>query len=180
MKKQARTSKKQIHELQSFAREAVEAAAPAALEMVDNCEDAVNEIAYAAYEAMHDGAQPETADEIEELDRLMEYATETVKREGPAYGIEWEPYQACEFPTVGDPIAKYRGMKYLEFDEPRPTYQRCELDAFLGDPDAYDVDAIEHEATAYDPATGRTVWTVGPEALADIAERHELYLYMAV
>lgn len=61
----------------------------------------------------------------------------------------------------------------------RPTYQRYELEAFLGDyADDYDVDAIEAEATEYDPATGRTVWT--PDAVRDlwsICERHELYSY---
>lgn len=54
--------------------------------------------------------------------------------------------------------------------EPAPTYQRAELEAFLGDyADAYDVDAIEAEATE----AGR--WT--PEAARDlmsICERHEL------
>lgn len=59
------------------------------------------------------------------------------------------------------------------------TYQRCELEAFLGDyADDYDVDAIEAEASEYDPKTGRTYWTA--EALRDlwsIAERYELYSY---
>lgn len=64
--------------------------------------------------------------------------------------------------------------------EPAPTYQRFELEAFLGDPDDYDVDAIEAEATAYDPRTGRTVWTAFGDDLAAIAERHELYEYAAI
>lgn len=59
----------------------------------------------------------------------------------------------------------------------RPTYQRAELIAYLGEPDDYDVTAIEHEATAYDPATGRTVWAVDAETLAAIAERHQLQFY---
>ena len=54
-------------------------------------------------------------------------------------------------------------------------YQRHELEAFLGDyVSAYDVEAIEAEATTYDPRTGRAVWT--PEAVRDlwsICERHE-------
>jgi len=65
--------------------------------------------------------------------------------------------------------------------EPRPTYQRYELEAFLGEPDEYDVEAIEAEATEADPRTGRTYWT--PEAVADlwsICERHELYTYAPV
>lgn len=61
--------------------------------------------------------------------------------------------------------------------DPRPTYQRAELLAYLGEPDDYDVTAIEHEATAYDPATGRTVWAVDAETLAAIAERHQLQFY---
>ena len=61
--------------------------------------------------------------------------------------------------------------------EPRPTYQRVELLAYLGEPDDYDVTAIEHDATAYDPETGRTVWTVDAETLAVIAERHQLQFY---
>ena len=78
---------------------------------------------------------------------------------------------------TGDPLAKYRSIEYLEFDEPRPTYQRAELLAYLGEPDDYDVTAIEHEATAYDAATGRTVWAVDAETLAVIAERHQLQFY---
>lgn len=62
---------------------------------------------------------------------------------------------------------------------PAPTYQRYELEAYLGEyADDYDVSAIEAEATEYDPKTGRTVWT--PEAVRDlwsICERHELYAY---
>ena len=57
-----------------------------------------------------------------------------------------------------------------------PTYQRHELEAYLGEPDAYDVDAIEAEATEYDPETGRTYWRRGVD-LAAIAERHERYSY---
>lgn len=64
-------------------------------------------------------------------------------------------------------------------EEPAPTYQRYELEAYLGDyADDYDVDAIEAEATEHDPRTGRTVWT--PEAVRDlwsICERHELCSY---
>lgn len=62
-------------------------------------------------------------------------------------------------------------------EEPATTYQRYELLAYLGEPNDYDVDAIEAEATAYDPRTGRTVWTAFGDDLAAIAERHELYAY---
>lgn len=59
-----------------------------------------------------------------------------------------------------------------------PVYQRYELEAYLGEyVEDYDVNAIEHDATAYDPATGRTVWAVDAETLAVIAERHQLQFY---
>jgi len=60
-----------------------------------------------------------------------------------------------------------------------PVYQRYELLAYLGDPDAYDVDAIEAEATRY-TADGARVWSAFGEDLAAIAERHELYEYAAI
>lgn len=82
--------------------------------------------------------------------------------------------------SIGDPLAKYRNMKYLEFDaEPAPIYQRAELEAYLGEPDAYDVDAIESEATTY-TADGARVWSAFGSDLAAIAERHELYQYAAI
>lgn len=57
-----------------------------------------------------------------------------------------------------------------------PLYQRYELLAYLGDPDAYDIEAIEAEATTY-TADGVRVWSAFGEDLAAIAERHELYTY---
>lgn len=59
---------------------------------------------------------------------------------------------------------------------PAPIYQRYELLAYLGDPDAYDVDAIEAEATRF-TADGARVWSAFGSDLAAIAERHELYSY---
>ena len=128
---------------------AVEAAAPEALASEGNPEDAVNLIAYTVFAALNNGATPDTYDDndMEQLDRLMGYASEIVRRDGPAHGIQWAPYQ------------------------------RYELEAFLGEPDDYDVDAIEAEATAYDYSTGRTYWTAFGDDLAAIAERHELYAY---
>lgn len=127
---------------------AVEAAAPEALASEDNPEDAVNLIAYTAFADINDGATPDTYDnnDMEQLDRLMGYAAEIVRRDGSANGIQWAPYQ------------------------------RAELEAFLGDyVSAYDVDDIEAEATTYDPKTGRAVWTLeAVRDLAAIAERHEL------
>lgn len=61
-----------------------------------------------------------------------------------------------------------------------PIYQRYELLAYLGEPDDYDVDAIEAEATAYDPKTGAQVWTAFGDDLAAIAERHEIVTYYAI
>jgi len=73
-------------------------------------------------------------------------------------------------------LTKYETMKYLEM-EPAPTYERHELEAYLGEPQDYDVDAIEAEATAYDPETGRTVWTVDSDQLAAICERYQIVEY---
>lgn len=60
-----------------------------------------------------------------------------------------------------------------------PLYQRYELEAYLGEPDDYDVDAIEAEATAY-TADGARVWVAFGSDLAAIAERHELFTYYAI
>lgn len=131
-------------------RAAVEAIAADMLEEYGNAEDATNATAYGVFSDMHDGARPndlEPAD-MEQMDRLMTYAAEAIA------SIQQTAEQA-----------------------PRPTYQRTELLAYLGEPDDYDVTAIEHDATAYDPATGRTVWAVDAETLAAIAERHQLQFY---
>lgn len=148
-------------------RAAVEAIAADMLEEYGNAEDATNATAYGVFSDMHDGARPDDLEpaDVEQMDRLMTYAAEAIAR------IQ----QTGEH--VGDPLAKYRSVEYLEFDAPRPTYQRAELLAYLGEPDDYDVTAIEHDATAYDPATGRTVWAVDAETLAVIAERHQLQFY---
>lgn len=63
--------------------------------------------------------------------------------------------------------------------DPAPIYQRYELLAYLGDPDAYDVEAIEAEATRF-TADGAQVWTAFGDDLAAIAERHELFTYYAI
>lgn len=60
-----------------------------------------------------------------------------------------------------------------------PIYQRYELLAYLGDPDAYDVDAIEAEATRF-TADGARVWSAFGGDLAAIAERHEIVTYYAI
>lgn len=60
-----------------------------------------------------------------------------------------------------------------------PIYQRNELLAYLGDPDAYDVEAIEAEATTY-TADGARVWSAFGSDLAAIAERHEIVTYYAI
>lgn len=61
--------------------------------------------------------------------------------------------------------------------DPAPLYQRAELDAYLGDySDDYDVDAIEAEATEYDPKTGRRTWRPNVD-LWEVCERHEIAEY---
>ena len=67
--------------------------------------------------------------------------------------------------------------EYIE-PAPAPMYQRFELEAYIGaeNLEDYDVDAIEEEATEYDPATSRTVWKRGID-LATICERHEIAAY---
>lgn len=60
-----------------------------------------------------------------------------------------------------------------------PIYQRHELLAYLGEPDAYDVEAIEAEATRF-TADGARVWSAFGEDLAAIAERHEIVTYYAI
>ena len=59
---------------------------------------------------------------------------------------------------------------------PAPLYQRYELLAYLGEPEDYDVDAIEAEATRF-TADGARVWAAFGEDLAAIAERHQLVTY---
>ena len=66
-----------------------------------------------------------------------------------------------------------------DLEEPAPIYQRYELLAYLGDPEAYDVDAIEAEATRF-TADGARVWAAFGEELAAIAERHEIVTYYAI
>lgn len=66
-----------------------------------------------------------------------------------------------------------------DLEEPAPIYQRYELLAYLGEPDAYDVEAIEAEATRF-TADGARVWTAFGDDLAAIAERHELVTYYAI
>lgn len=63
--------------------------------------------------------------------------------------------------------------------DPAPLYQRYELEAYLGEPDAYDIEAIEAEATTY-TADGARVWSAFGSDLAAIAERHELFTYYAI
>lgn len=76
-------------------------------------------------------------------------------------------------------ISAARAAIAEDFEEPAPLYQRYELLAYLGEPDAYDVDAIEAEATRF-TADGARVWAAFGEELAAIAERHELFTYYAI
>lgn len=104
-----------------------------------------------------------------------------VYSDGPAYG-EMRYYETSK-DLARDLVSAYQSatethLPYAERYE-RPTYQRYELEAYLGDPDAYDVEAIEFEATAY-TADGALVWAAFGSDLAAICERHELYEYAAI
>lgn len=68
-----------------------------AMKSVDNCEDAVNEIAYKAFKEISGRTYPRTMKEYQQLDDLMGIASEIVRRDGPANGISWEEYQECEY-----------------------------------------------------------------------------------
>lgn len=66
-----------------------------------------------------------------------------------------------------------------DLEDPAPIYQRYELLAYLGEPEDYDVEAIEAEATTY-TADGARVWSAFGEDLAAIAERHQVVTYYAI
>lgn len=57
----------------------------------DNCEDAVNGIAYEAYQAIH-GETPMFMMDVEEMSKLIALARNYVKDNGKFYGIEWEEF----------------------------------------------------------------------------------------
>lgn len=120
------------------------------------------------------------------------------------YPAETDPEYMAAFAVAGEDIAGWHGVADIhdratvsamveaiadraratavdpeDLEEPAPLYQRYELLAYLGDPDDYDVDAIEAEATTY-TADGAQVWTAFGDDLAAIAERHELYTYYAI
>lgn len=69
-------------------------------------------------------------------------------------------------------VAQYADTCYL-------VLSRAEVLAYIGDPTAYDVDAIEAEATRF-TADGARVWAAFGGDLAAIAERHELVTYYAI
>lgn len=75
--------------------------------------------------------------------------------------------------------AAFRANNPDDLEEPAPLYQRYELLAYLGEPDDYDVEAIEAEATRF-TADGARVWVAFGDDLAAIAERHELFTYYAI
>lgn len=58
----------------------------------DNCEDAVNAIAYLGYAKLNENVYPETPEEYEQLDRMLLFAREYVKKFGPSNGIVWEEF----------------------------------------------------------------------------------------
>lgn len=69
--------------------------------------------------------------EATEAEAVTIYATEPTETEqAPVimkYAAEIAETAAARRQTAGDPLAKYRDMTYLEFDEPRPICQRHEL-----------------------------------------------------
>lgn len=138
-----------------------------------NAEDATNRAGYAAFMFLHDGAMPDTAEEFEQLDRCLAVATEIVRRSGSAYGIDAEQVEALEAFEArraqhhAEDLAELAAVPYLEI-----PYQSHELEAYLGEPADFDVQAIEAEATTYTPE-GRRIWKAGID-LAAIAERHAL------
>lgn len=74
----------------------VEACATEALRRNDNCEDAVNCMAYDAYELLNGGLLPAFDSDFVQADRLLGLASEIVKARGEQYGIKWESYQVIE------------------------------------------------------------------------------------
>ena len=131
-------------------------------------EDAARSLINAYSEAIGD---PVTDDDPEAV------AAYQVARDAIGYTTATEEQRATVAAMVEAIAARWMQDHEPEQPEPAPTYQRYELEVFLGEPDDYDVDAIEAEATEYDPRTGRTVWAAFGDDLAAIAERHELYTY---
>ena len=68
---------------------AVDAFATRSMRENDNCEDAVNQIAYSAYGMLNDCEYPDTDEEYEQLDRMFGTARDIVRRHGSTFGIEW-------------------------------------------------------------------------------------------
>ena len=71
---------------------AAEADANFVLHEMDNCEDAVNAIAYLGYAKLNDGGYPEDDEGYEQLDRMLLFGREYVKKFGPSNGIAWEEF----------------------------------------------------------------------------------------
>lgn len=70
---------------------AVKEVAPAVMRAEGNCEDAVNGIAYEAYQLLY-GPTPIGEMDRRRVDELMGAARWHVKEHGAAYGIEWEEF----------------------------------------------------------------------------------------
>ena len=136
-----------------LASRAARALLDAYAETIGETIDADDPEAVAAYRVAHD-----------EMKNRSHHAT-TNDREQVAYMVE-----VIARAFARPDLTKYEAMPFLDI------YQRDELEAYIGAERLgdYDLEAIEHEATAYDPATSRTVWTAGPEELTNICQRHEL------
>lgn len=72
---------------------AIDAEVTAAFNENDNCEDAVNYMAYEAYMLLNGGSYPYEGDDIRQLNRLLGHAVPRVMKDGPRHGIEWFEYR---------------------------------------------------------------------------------------
>lgn len=108
-----------------------------------------------------------TAEELEIVADMVEAIAEDV-RDLAAVRLEYATRPAD--------LTAYQS-EFCTFEPTREIYQRYELEAYLGDyTDDYDLEAIEAEATEYDPKTSRTYWKRDVD-LWSVCERHELAAY---
>lgn len=145
-------------------------------------------------------AEPETAAQISEATKEASRAASDAEKADAArfaaraeareawdgeglYILKWsdggQSGEPTHYETVEDMardlMSAYQGATetHQPYMERLEYYERHELEAFLDDVTAFDVEAIEQEATATDQH-GSRYWTAGPEELAAIAERHQL------
>lgn len=165
------TAEANARELESAARHAARRAAAA----VDKCKRCAEQAAaaetpeaaaFAARKAEHYARRAAKNAAEAGTEAAAEYATTAAAFAAIAHSCA----NAATDPEPEEPTSTSTPEE--EPEEPAPVYQRYELEAFCEEPDAYDLEAIEQEATTTDRA-GRRVWRAGID-LAAIAERHEL------